>query len=190
MISEKEARLYIYKMKKLSYHLILSKKKRVRFHVLKTVKMELLEDGRTLIFFSVNFSQRRILQIWWDLSLRQGAQDAQLSLRMQPTHSPQRFRFFFDCFSPSMLESLPLDVMCPIGCLKPRAVDEMLGTWASEASLLELSIDDARYFRFSFFRPSGRAGREPCEEKGDRESSVSSLMIPGDGPDWIGGRCC
>jgi hypothetical protein len=59
-----------------------------------------------LIFFSVNFSQRRILQIWWLLSFRHGAQEAQLSFRMQPTHSPQRFRFFLDCLpSQSMLES-------------------------------------------------------------------------------------
>lgn len=50
-----------------------------------------------LTFFSVSFSQRRCLQIWWLLSLRQGAHSPQLSLRWQPTHSPQRLRFFFDC---------------------------------------------------------------------------------------------
>lgn len=49
-----------------------------------------------LTFFSVSFSHRRCLQIWWLLSLRQGAQSPQLSLRWQPMHSPQRFRFFFD----------------------------------------------------------------------------------------------
>ena len=32
-------------------------------------------------FFSVSFSHRLILQIWWDLSFRQGAHSLQLSLR-------------------------------------------------------------------------------------------------------------
>ena len=88
----------------------------------------------TLIFFSVSFSQRRILQIWWLLSLRQGAQEAQLSLRMQPMHSPHRLRFFFDCFSPQLkspesLDPGPLDgVIAAVGCLKPRAVLDTLGT--------------------------------------------------------------
>ena len=50
-------------------------------------------------FFSVSRSQRRILQIWWLLSFRQGAQSPQLSFFEQPVHSPQRFRFFLFPFS-------------------------------------------------------------------------------------------
>lgn len=50
---------------------------------------------QTLTFLSVNFSQRRCLQIWWLLSLRHGAQSPQLSFFWQPMHSPQRLRFFF-----------------------------------------------------------------------------------------------
>lgn len=49
-----------------------------------------------LTFFSVSFSQRRCLQIWWLLSFRQGAHSPQLSLRWHPTHSPHRLRFFLD----------------------------------------------------------------------------------------------
>ena len=51
------------------------------------------------IFFSVSFSQRRTLQIWWLLSFLQGAQSPQLSFRWQPPHSPHLFLFFFDPFS-------------------------------------------------------------------------------------------
>lgn len=51
----------------------------------------------SLTFFSVSFSQRRCLQIWCDLSLRQGAHSPQLSFFWQPVHSPQRLRFF--CFA-------------------------------------------------------------------------------------------
>ena len=55
-----------------------------------------------------------------------------------------------------------------------------------EASLSELSSDEARYFRFSFFRPSLGVPRDagcpldPCEENGDRESSISILTAGDD----------
>jgi hypothetical protein len=42
----------------------------------------ILEDSFKIpTFFSVSFSQRLILQIWWLLSFLQGAQSPQLSLR-------------------------------------------------------------------------------------------------------------
>lgn len=48
----------------------------------------------TRLRFSVSFSQRLILQIWWDLMFLHGAQAPQFSFRAHPVQSPQRFRFF------------------------------------------------------------------------------------------------
>ena len=52
-----------------------------------------------------------------------------------------------------------------------------------EASLSELSREEARYFRFSFLRLSltdirNPPGSDPCEEKGERDESSSSILTP------------
>ena len=74
-------------------------------------------------------------------------------------------------------------------------------TWASldalpavpphmEASLSELSKEEARYFRFSFLRLSlttadirNPPGIDPCEEKGERDESSSSIFTAGETDD-------
>ena len=112
-------------------------------------------------FFSVSFSQRLILQIWWLLSFLQGAQSPQLSLRWQPVHSPHLLRFFLTGFSPSLSETEGVLELGWRGDLNPAVLDTAatcpeLSTLLLPAPSLsvELSSDDARTFRRSFFLES------------------------------------